>query len=266
MDIYVVNLAKDTIKKKYMESHLNEFDLAPVYIQGVYGQDLSDDELKKFYKEEAAKATIGRALGHGEIGCFLSHLNIYFKMLNDNVKYALILEDDIELKFDIKLIIDELLISSSHWEIVLLGHHSRFSRTEPTLPSFWGRKKLSKKYSLSRPCDLGQGTYGYLISLAGAKKMLKFSNKIDRPIDHYTGSDQFTNLYIINPPVININKHLSDNHHSMEERSINLQSLTDSTRLSSIKKLPGVRELILVKDCIRSLFYQVKPIRSYKPS
>ena len=41
---------------------------------------------------------------------------------------------------------------------------------------------------------------------------------IDKPIDHYTGDSDDVNVYTVNPPVVQIHSHLSDVHHSMDDR------------------------------------------------
>lgn len=264
IDIFIINLAKDTIKKEYMEKHLMDNGLSPVFIDAIYGENLTKDELEQCYNNKRAKVILGRSMGKNEIGCFLSHLSIYRKMIDDKIEHALILEDDIEINPELGNIINSIMKLSGPWQIILLGHHSQSSRNIPTPESRWGKISLQGRFTLCRPCDLAQGAYGYLINLSGAKQLIKLIDKIDKPIDLYTGSDQYTNLYIVNPPIININQHLTDNYNSMEERTIAMSSLAQLSYLDHIKSLLIIRHMILLKDSLRAIYQSIRPINKYK--
>jgi glycosyl transferase family 25 len=246
-----------------MEKHLSENCLNPTFIDAVYGKDLTQDEINQCYSSQKTWEKLGREMSMGEIGCFLSHLKIYRKMVTEKIERALIMEDDIEIHPELGNICHEITQQSVHWEIVLLGHHSRFSREQKTPTSLWGKSPLSSQFTLCRPCDLGQGTYGYMINLFGAKRLLKLMDKIDKPIDHFTGSDHYTNLYIVNPPIIGINQYLSDDHHSMEDRSTNMQNSSQQSYFDIIKNAPLIRHLIILKDSLRAFYYSIRPIKKY---
>ena len=66
------------------------------------------DELSSIFNIEQFKAHYGRNVTKGEIGCTLSHLSVYQKIVEDNDiaedSYALVCEDDafIPLRFSAK--------------------------------------------------------------------------------------------------------------------------------------------------------------------
>lgn len=95
------------------------FGIEYEFISEIYGKNLSDKELEKsVYDYKNCFITLGK------IGCALSHLKIYQKMLDENIPYALILEDDAIFTQDtLKYIrkIDEFL-KQSDFELVLLMH------------------------------------------------------------------------------------------------------------------------------------------------
>lgn len=64
-------------------------------IPGVYGKDLSLEERKKAVNSFRFWCAVGRKPFLGEIGCGLSHIKIYQKMVEENIPCACILEDDI---------------------------------------------------------------------------------------------------------------------------------------------------------------------------
>ena len=105
------------------------------------------------------------------------------------------LEDDVT--FDEKLIkiLGVRYLCPYNWEVVLLGHHSDRSREDTTKHSIWYKKPLIDGLVLRRPCEIGYGAYGYCISKKGAKILYSCLETIILTIEHYTGNDQYSNLY-----------------------------------------------------------------------
>jgi len=59
----------------------------------------------------------------GAVGCYLSHIKIWYKILNDNVKYGIVYEDDV--LFNNKITSDSIMESINNlpddWDILLLN-------------------------------------------------------------------------------------------------------------------------------------------------
>lgn len=213
--VFVVNLKKDVEKKAHMEVICKRHFPNVRFVEAVYGKALTQHEVNRVYSENET----GRSLSRGEIGCALSHREIYRAIVKEGIGTALILEDDIELDENIEEVIDAVEGFPVDWDIVLLGHHTRFSRSVGAKSSVWWSKRISKNYRLNRLAETGLGTYGYLINRRGAKKLLKRLDTIKKPIDHYTGSDKDVNVYAVNPPAVQVHDHLSDTFHSMGDRA-----------------------------------------------
>jgi GR25 family glycosyltransferase involved in LPS biosynthesis len=126
----------------------------------------------------------------GIVGCALSHIGLYIKLLNDPyANYYLILEDDATF---VPNFVDKLdsvcgILSRSeyrHWDLVYLGHHPRFIGVGDGLNHSDEIRLEKKMASEALGYSLG-GTAGYLIAKSGALKLLKFidrrgmSNAID---------------------------------------------------------------------------------------
>lgn len=268
--IYIVNLKKDKEKKQHMQELCQKFNLEIEFIEAIYGKELSTHELELLYSDFKANKKLGRSLSQAEIGCALSHKKIYQKIIDENISEALILEDDIE--FD-KSLLDILNIKENfndNWDVILLGHHTRNSRDIDTLSSFWQKKDLIGDYKLLRPCEIGYGTYGYLITQNGAKKLLKELSIIEKPIDHFTGDSQYINLYVINPAPIKIHEHISSSFHSMQERTElqkNLNSIRNNGKIRIIKET--IKTLVVYKifksidSNIKILIKRINFLRKY---
>lgn len=270
-NIFIINLIRDSKKKRHMQRLCQKFNLQAEFIDAVDGRQLNDKFVSEIYSSEMAINEVGRDLSRGEIGCALSHKIIYQKMIDDNIETALILEDDIDFDEILINLLDKKEKLTANWELILLGHHTGCSRKIDTMPSFWHQKKLMEKYKLVRPCEKAYGTYGYLINKNGAIKLLKHLDIISKPIDHFTGDSRCLNLYTINPAPIKIHEHLSDNFHSMEER-IELQKIhlslfneKEEFYIKKIIKYIGLYQfLINMRKYIIILFTKMKSLGKYQ--
>lgn len=263
--IFIINLKKDTEKKEYMQKLCIKYNIHAEFIEAVEGVSLSEKGISKIYSEKKSIDTIGRELSRGEIGCALSHKSIYEKIVNKDIEVALILEDDIF--FDRKLL-DILDLKDSiedKWDLTLLGHHTGYSREVDTRASAWKQVNLTNKCKLSRPCEKAYGTYGYMLTNKGAKKLLLQLDTIIKPIDHYTGDSKYINLYIVNPAPIRIYEQLSENN-NMQKREKLIISESENFSLRNILA-KSIRKYDFVnssKNYIQGLFLSLIPLRDYK--
>jgi len=273
LPIFVLNLEKDKKKRRYMETLFEKNNLSVEFIKGVVGTLLRYEEVKTAYSEELAISSIGRKLSLAEIGCALSHKKIYQGMVNQEEDVALILEDDVYFDEGLMDVLKTIGNFPLNWEVILLGHHGGASRGQVTKCSLWGWRRLNSRYNLKIPSDRVFGTYGYLISQRGARKLLSCTNELTMPIDHYTGDSRCVNLYVVTPTPVKIFDYLSDNYNSMEGRA-QLQAeaeavpLIDSASFSWYKKGAINMDIYIVLNktlaFIKSLWKQVKPLKRYK--
>ncbi|XP_017304196.2 glycosyltransferase 25 family member-like [Diaphorina citri] len=125
-----------------------------------------------------------RPMKKGEIGCFLSHYNIWNEVVDNNHDIVMVLEDDVRFEsfFRQKLatILKELKTKTlPAWDLIYLG-----------------RKKLSEKpdtwVSGSRylvEASYSYWTLGYLLSRQGARKLTQA-----RPLSNLLPVDEFLPL------------------------------------------------------------------------
>jgi len=199
----VINLQFEIEKKREMELLTLDFKEHVEFVNAVYGKELSDHYINKVYNDDACRSEIGRGLTKGEVGCALSHLECMNRLLSSDDEYALILEDDIVFDFDPDYIKKIVAHFPKYWDIVLLGHHSRYCRFESGISSIWGRHPLLGKHKLVKFKERTVGGYGYIISRNGAHKWLEEYKVIFKPIDHWEPAKNI-NLYGVNPPIVNL--------------------------------------------------------------
>ena len=178
--LWVVNLARSPERRAYITAHLRERGLPFEIVPAVDGQTLTERELAGVYSPDRAIATIGRELTPGEIGCALSHLQLYRRMVRENIDIALILEDDALLHPGLSSVLARREALPADWELLLLFHHSGQL-------SWWHRQTLADGYRIGRFAKAAFGAVGYLIRQSAARKLLAHAYPVRAPSDHWIG-------------------------------------------------------------------------------
>lgn len=126
----------------------------------------------------------GGLLTAREFGCFCSHRDIWQKMVNEKIKYALTVEDDITLIDNFNLHYTNLLNKLPYqWDLIYLFSLSESSKQAIVLSN----NNILKKYTAD-----GKQIYsmaGYLINIDAAKKLLEQSKNFNAPVDHFISNE-----------------------------------------------------------------------------
>ncbi len=267
--VFIINLEKDTDRKKHMENLCNLYGIKPSFIHAVYGNELSDKEIKDIIDNEKAIRYIKRPLTNGELGCLLSHKRIYKKIIEENINIALIMEDDVLFDNNLLDFLNYLDNLPKNFDVILLGHHTPTSRSIPTKTNLWYKKRIACKFVLKKPAELACGTYGYLVSNQGAKKLYNMLEKIFLPIDHYTGNYRFVNVYLLDPPIIHIYEKLSECSTIDKVGNRNILGNCNKNFGKSLKRkiaenLGIYKVLKSIKDKLSDIYIRIKLVRFYK--
>ena len=194
---FVINLAKSKDRRAYISSHFKELGIDFEFFDAVDGRGLSEGYIESVCDLKKAVKT-WKPLTRGEIGCSLSHIGVYEKMIDESISEAIIFEDDVVVGSDFKKIIE----NRHAWmtkgaDLILLGHRSPgMLRVQKTIP-------IDEIHSVGKMYFIAGGTHGYYITKRGAEKILKKNKPILKPIDDVTGDAVFGKhkLYAIFPPV-----------------------------------------------------------------
>lgn len=201
--IFIVNLKKDSERKKHMQQLCKQHSLDYQFIDAICGKDLDDNELKKIYDKKRTLSELGRELSAGEIGCTLSHKEIYRTMIRKNIEQAVIFEDDITFNHRIHDAISTIADFPDDWECVLLHYHRNNPFAKFYCISPYNRITVGKNLKIVRFTDLMHSTGAYIINLAGARKLLSaLEQGVYKPADHYTGDENEINLYGLHPRLV----------------------------------------------------------------
>ena len=136
---YIISLPESTQRREAGINACRACGLEPKVFTAVRGKDVMQRFLEgdpKFANKielndvTTLKLPLGKEvhirdrLAAAEVGCALSHLGIYQKMQDEDLEYALILEDDCELFPVVKELLPLIINNSSKWDVAQLAHNS----------------------------------------------------------------------------------------------------------------------------------------------
>ncbi len=88
--VFVISLARAPDRRTSISQHLKSLNVDFRLVDAVDGTAMSAES-------RAELLAPGASLNPGEIGCYLSHINVYKIISEENIPAALILEDDARL-------------------------------------------------------------------------------------------------------------------------------------------------------------------------
>ena len=166
MNFFIINLPQDSERRKLVTDDMKKNNLDFSIIEAVDGRLLSDQDIKKYYNEKKSIELFNHKLSVGEIGCALSHIKIYEKMVSENIPSALIMEDDIcimDSKIDDVLKNLEKIYPADFPVVVLLNYVKKYISNKNDIV-------INEKYIL-HDSYRGTSTSGYFITKEAAKIM-----------------------------------------------------------------------------------------------
>jgi len=168
--IYIINLEKD--KERYEKSikQLRDYKLNNYnFIKAINGNNLNNNEFKSYTSDIGYYIT-----SPSMVGCGMSHIKTWEKIVQNNIQYSLILEDDFIFKENFLNDFNELIRNvPDNFDLLFLN--------ENILVNKYLKIQDINNY-LYKPLFLVE-MVGYIITLEGAKKLLKKINKVSYHID-----------------------------------------------------------------------------------
>jgi len=117
-----------------------------------------------------------KPLSRGEVGCYDSHYRVWKQIVKSGNPYTLILEDDAEISMihmNRLVELSKILESRNNWDVVVLY----------TIQCPRGISKRSSIKTTLIPINKMTGLAGYVVTLEGAKKLVKHAYPINGPVD-----------------------------------------------------------------------------------
>jgi len=171
--IYVVNLDNRPDRINKFKENFNFPAFSYSRFSAIRGKNIKpNDQLQRIFEGNDYD------MRSGMVGCAMSHIKMYIELINSNYDLFCVFEDDIGFtpNFQEKLIHLYNTNKDTSWDLIYLGHHLRSSYIDkevfdkekmPVAEKWDARTSLVKSMG---------GTFGYIITREGAKKMLEFIN------------------------------------------------------------------------------------------
>lgn len=182
LPVYVLNLPDHVERRALVEAELARVGLAAEFVAGVDGAALSSDDMAR-YDARRCRAIYGVDMLPSEIGCYLGHERILRRFLEDGHEAALVLEDDIRLDDDLAEVLEALVASPRPWLVARLAgtRHRQIAAEVARRPVY---RRLGDQRTLHRINTHPLGGYGYVLTRAGAERILAYGQRIFLPWDH----------------------------------------------------------------------------------
>lgn len=195
-------MARDVERMASMTSQLGGLGLPFERIEAVDGRKLTAQQRGQLYSDLWYRLFHGAPMSNGNLGCSLSHRKIYGIMVQRNLDWAIILEDDAVFDPDFAKMADEIEKSTRAFDMVQL-----FSFRQPkTVVGEVGKGQLQ----IMTYGNHHSSTAAYALRLAGAKKLLTLPKVRTMP-DRWCWMSAMTGLKCcaIYPYPVNLHAELS---------------------------------------------------------
>jgi glycosyl transferase family 25 len=195
--IFVINL--DSSKERWRECQKQLPIITFERISAINGADLSDVQLNECFDVNLNKWQYHKTLTAGEIGCYMSHRKAWEKIIEENLDFAVVLEDDFLLNGSIEELVDNIAKITQSWHCIKLA---KYPVKRKELTSY-----LIDMFRLVTYDKVPTRTCAQAISKEGAKRLLRVSSRFGRPVDidmQYWWEHDLT-IFGLKPYIFNLN-------------------------------------------------------------
>lgn len=226
MKKYLISLEKDIKRRELFFSQPNTDDFE--IFNAINTMNETEESLSALFDIDKFSRRYGRKITKGEVGCTLSHLKVYEKVVeNESIaenEFVLICEDDALFAENFQGNLDAIIKQTISADIVLVGQskipsfdHFELDINYPTTFSFLENKINDTQYKYSYPYrNYFAGTVGYLIKKTTARAILEQVKQNQKPFwlaDDYGLFGRFFNIntMVIRPLLVIENPNLVSN-------------------------------------------------------
>jgi glycosyl transferase family 25 len=175
--VWAISLGRATQRRASVLEAFRRVGIPVSIIEAVDGQELTASQ-RRVYSPRRAMRQKGRYLTRGEVGCALSHLSVYERLVKEDIPSVLVVEDDVSPSPDLVEILKSLDRLPTDWDVVTL--HSLFASARPEPIEGGG---VTGRHRVCRYAQMPFGSQCYLINRAGAEKALRVAYPICLPAD-----------------------------------------------------------------------------------
>lgn len=194
MKAYVINLARSPARRAHMVNQFRRTGMEYEFIAAIDGNELDLEDSATVSPVSLGRGPIQRGDWGGDrsrsgvVGCALSHLKAYQKILADGADVALVLEDDVVLPADIQEITAAAAVHMVGADVVLL----HYGNVNPTYSSGLRLSRttavqLTSRRILAFPAEIADvsGAGAYLVTSEACEFMTREILPVRVPADDW---------------------------------------------------------------------------------
>jgi len=196
MKSFVITLPEAKGRQHHMIAMLGAQGIEFEFFEAVDGRTF-DVPSHPVYNVTKRRMFFGRDMTGGEIGVLLSHRGIYQKMVDEAIDLALVFEDDAVVNDDFAAVVQALRDGQQDFELIRFLGSKKNARVKQYI-----KRPLLGEYVISRMQTTPGGAHAYMITLEGARKMLRILSRVYLPIDTLQGHNWLNGLraYMVQKP------------------------------------------------------------------
>lgn len=169
MKVFVINLDSNQERLASFSQQLGKLGVAYERFPAVDGRRLSKESRRRAFSAFRWWCAIGRPVVSAEIGCALSHLGVYRRMIEENIGLACVFEDDVILEPFLAEQLERVgrFVDPQRAQVVLLTNYTRETCSTPEI----------------RPAKRDTSTEGYVLTQVAARRLLAANFPVRTPSD-----------------------------------------------------------------------------------
>lgn len=178
LPIVFINLDRDAERRTRLLAALQPIDMPSERFAAVWWADVPAEQAARWYSDALNERQYYKPLRNGEKGCYASHIGAWQQLLASDAPALVVLEDDVRLTPQFAEVVNAIAALQEPWDMVkLLGRDREKVRSQrPLVPELPGT-------ALVDYARVPSMTAGYVVSRAGAAKLLAKRQPFGRPID-----------------------------------------------------------------------------------
>lgn len=175
--IFIINLDRSTERYQHALAQLASWPDLPIErVSAADGRSMSEQQLNQYYSLALNTKHYHKLLKPGEKGCYISHIWCWQRIVEQDLDFALILEDDFIIQTDLAALLETIGRLNTPWHYLKLAMPNK---AQPVL----AREALTSQYSLVHYKKHPVSTVAQAVSKAGAQLLLAKAVPFYRPVD-----------------------------------------------------------------------------------
>ncbi len=106
--VFVINLARSPDRLASITEKLRRLGVPFERVEAADGEKLTEEEISKYYSPSLNRRRMTRFMTKGEIGCYISHIYCWKKIVSERLDFAITIEDDVSPNSNLKRAIEFL--------------------------------------------------------------------------------------------------------------------------------------------------------------